>query len=511
MTVVEEPALTVAGLSKAFGSTQALDDVSMRVARGSIHALLGGNGSGKSTLIKILAGVETADSGSLTIGSTTIEAAHQTPAQARDLGVRFVHQQQSTFGELTIAENLAFGHHFERGFLRRIQWSRQRRRAAELLDRFGIEASPRALVSSLRPATQTMVAIARALQDQEGASAGLLVLDEPTASLTSQEVDVLLAALKRYAAAGQTILYVTHRLEEVVAVADESTVLRDGRVASVLPRERLDHDTLVSAIVGRQVSRIFAEKSKPPSEGTVLEAHELCGGPVRAANLQLHPGEIVGVAGLLGSGRTGLLRLLFGDAKPASGEIRIDGNAVTLHSPARAMRAGIVFVPEDRARDASFHELSVRENLAIARLRDFRRVGWIDRRAERRKARELIGEYQISTRSEEAGFGSLSGGNQQKAVLARCLQGQPRIILLDEPTQGVDVGARAEIYRLIRGAVDGGMAALVVYSDLEELAGACDRAIVLDRGRVTCEVSGDELTESRLNELVHASGNGETR
>jgi ribose transport system ATP-binding protein len=175
------------------------------------------------------------------------------------------------------------------------------------------------------------------------------------------------------------------------------------------------------------------------------------------------------------------------------------------------MRAGIVFVPEDRARDASFHELSVRENLAIARLRDFRRVGWIDRRAERRKARELIGEYQISTRSEEAGFGSLSGGNQQKAVLARCLQGQPRIILLDEPTQGVDVGARAEIYRLIRGAVDGGMAALVVYSDLEELAGACDRAIVLDRGRVTCEVSGDELTESRLNELVHASGNGETR
>ncbi len=493
--------LRVRDVAKAFAGTKALAGASFEVARGTIHALIGGNGSGKSTLMKILAGVETADAGEIEIRGERHDAASQTPARARAAGLHFVHQQNSTFPDLTVAENLALGRGFDTALGARIRWRVTRRRAAEVLSRLEIDVAPDAPVNQLGPATQMMVAIARALQDQEGASDGILLLDEPTASLPAHEVDVLLAALKRYAAAGQTIVYVTHRLEEVMQIADSATVLRDGSVVARLCRDELDHTTLVSLIMGRAVEETSFRSSRAPGE-VVLEASGFAGG---GGGFELRAGEVIGVAGLLGSGRTSMLRQLFGVAG-GDAEVRMHGRPLMLRDCTDAMRAGIAYIPEDRTADAVFADLSVKENLSITALGSYWRRGRIDRGRERRSARDLMSSFRVRAASEEAPLATLSGGNQQKVILARWLQRKPGVLLLDEPTQGVDVGSRAEIHGIVREIVDRGAGALIVSSDFSELAAVCDRAIVLRRGRVVAEVPGGDLTEDVLNSVVYAQG-----
>ena len=431
-------------------------------------------------------------------------AGTQTPAQAREAGLRFVHQQNSTFPDMTVAENLAIGRGFERGFPGRIKWSRVRAHAAGVLDRFGIEASPNTYVRDLGPATQMMLAIARALQDQAEAHDGVLVLDEPTASLPKAEVDFLLAALRRYATAGQTVVYVTHRLEEVVAVAERATVLRDGKVVSTVERAELNHERLVSLMVGRSIEVDIAPAStlangNPPETGVVLDADGL--GRFKDIDVRLRAGEIVGVAGLLGSGRSALLRALFGAEGVA--EVLVDGAKKILRNPDDAKRAGIVYVPEDRG-DAVFADLTINENMAIATLGSYSRHGRISRRAERSGSREAMDRFLVRGASLNDPVSSLSGGNQQKVILARWLQRDPRVLLLDEPTQGVDVGARAEIHALIRQAVDGGATAMVVSSDVDELTSISDRVIVMRHGRLVGELVGDAVTESRLDSMVYS-------
>lgn len=502
------PSLRIDNVSKSFGPTRALRDVSFSVLPGEIHGLIGGNGSGKSTLIRIFAGVTRGDSGSFEIGGREFSATSFTPSLARHSGMRFVHQQASVFSTMTVAENLALGHEFRRGAFGRIRWREQRRHAQTVLDRFNIEASPGQELRSTRPAIQTMIAIARALQDQEGHREGLLLLDEPTAALPSAEVDLLVEALKGYARAGQTILFVSHRLNEMLSTADTMTVLRDGRVHETNAASSYDYDSLAKAIVGREVSmRGLKSRHRTRELGKpALTVSNLRGGAVHGASLVLHPGEVVGLTGLLGSGKTTLLHLLFGARRVEGGEITTtDGTPVSLRHPRDAKRQGIAYVPEDRLQDAAFSDLSVSENLSIAAVAEYWRGGFLRRSTERKDAARLVGEYQIDCAGVSAALNTLSGGNQQKVLIARWLRGNPRILLLDEPTQGVDVGARAGIYELIRRSASRGAAVAVVSSDPTELEAICDRIVVMERGYTREELMADEVDEVRLERQVRES------
>jgi len=498
-------ALQVRGLTKSFAATRALKGISFEVAGGEIHALLGGNGSGKSTLVKILAGVYRADDGTFVIRDELLDARAITPSAVARIGLRFVHQQPSTFAEMTVAENLSIGRGFETGIARNIHWRSVRARARTVLARFGIDAEPNQRLGTLGPAAQTMVEIARALQDQEGSKDGILVLDEPTASLPAHEVALLLGALRRYVAEGQTILFVTHRLDEVLAVADRVTVLRDGSHVATRPRREVSHDQLVEMIVGRFVDSVFPEPVGESDRHVVLEVRGLRGGAVEGIDLTLRSGEIVGLAGLVGSGRTSLLHMLFGVFPPEAGEIRLEGTRTVSRTPWQAMRAGIAFVPESRA-DAAFVDMTLAENLAAATVNSYWHHGFLHQQAERSDARQLISQFAIKASSPSAPFGSLSGGNQQKAILGRWLRREPRVLLLDEPTQGVDVGARVEIYATIRRAAESGASVLVASSDFDELAGLCDRVLVMVHGRVTTEVHGSDLETERLQQLAYGTG-----
>ncbi len=500
----EAVALRVRGATKSFGANHALRDAGFELKAGHIHALLGGNGSGKSTLIKCLAGVQSADAGTVEIGGQELELASMTPALARRSGLHFVHQQATVFPELSVAENLAIGRGFAPGVAGRIPWRAVKRRAVELLERFHIEASPDDLLGDLNAARQTMVTIARALQDQEDASSGVLLLDEPTASLPTPEVELLFDALRRYAAHGQSIVFVTHRMSEIFELADEATILRDGQVVSTVRPAETTHDGLVELMMGRRVANQRFVRPELPDRTTVLEAVDLRGGALRGLSFALQQGEVVGLAGLMGTGRSSALRAVFGDHALDGGEIRIEGKPVTIGSPRQAMRLGVAHVPESRGRDAALAALNIRDNLSVTVISSYLRKGALDRRRERRETDQLIDEYLVKCASQDISLQTLSGGNQQKVILARWLRRDPRILLLDEPTQGVDVGSRAEIYELVNLAVAQGAAALVASSDFEELAMLCDRVLIMKAGRVVSELRGDDVTAERITALADA-------
>jgi ribose transport system ATP-binding protein len=504
--VDSEPMLRISHLSKTFPGTRALRDVSLDVRRGEIHALLGGNGSGKSTLVKVLAGVYHGDPGGrVTVGDEVVAADHTSAEWARSVGLHFVHQNPAVFDALTVAENIAIGTGFETTRFGSIRWRELRRRTRALLERYDVPTTPETLIRSLRPADRTMVAIVRALQDEAGAHPGTLVLDEPTASLPGAEVLRLLLTLKRCAERGQAILFVSHRLDDVVGFADRATVLRDGRVAGTLTGDEITEDRLIELIVGRRLDRVFPEMPERGGEQVVLETRGLGGGPLRDVSFQLRRGEVLGVAGLLGSGRSELLKMLFGAYPIRSGEILLDAEPVRFHDIGDAMRAGLAYVPEDRATEATFLELSLRENLSAAVVDSYWHRLRLHHRQEAADARHIIERFLIRASSDEQRMSTLSGGNQQKVVLARWLRLNPRILLLDEPTQGVDVNARAEIYALIRGAVRDGCSVLWVTGDFEELSHVSDRVIVIARGAVVAELARSDVEPARLTELSYGT------
>jgi ribose transport system ATP-binding protein len=497
-------ALRLQGVHKSFGATRAVADVSMEIVPGEIRALVGGNGCGKSTLVKILAGVHRADSGVLETDGSVHQLDQFTPALARRHCMHFVHQQSTTFKDLTVAENLMIGYGFETGPLGTIRGRAVRERSVRVLERFGIEVRPEQVLGELRPATQTMVEIARALQDQDDSRRGILVLDEPTAALPPQEVDVLLESVRHFASLGQTILFISHRLDEVLHIADTVTVMRDGRHVATEDRSEIDHDRLVELIVGRAVERHVPDVQGEEVADGVLACRGVAGGGLRGLDLDLAPGEIVGVAGNVGSGRSSLLRILFGDQPMTAGTIALEGKPFAPRSPRAAMDAGVAYVPEDRAEQALFADLSVAENLTAATVSTYSRRGFLRRRAERADARRDVERFLVRTASPDVPISALSGGNQQKVVLARWMRRSPRLLLLDEPTQGVDVGARSEIWSLVRGAAEGGAATIVVLSDFDELVTSCHRVLVLREGRLLAELRGSQLTVDHLNNVLHA-------
>lgn len=502
------PALRITAVSKTFGTSKALDDVSFEVEHGEIHALLGGNGSGKSTLIKILAGVYQADEGgTLEFEGRPVAASATTPALARENRLRFVHQNPGLFTDLTVADNIAM----RSGFPTRIGGIRKRelhKRVAGLLEAFEIDAKPGMLLGELRPADQTMVAIARALERSDGEPPSLLVLDEPTASLPQAEVDVLLAALRRRAESGQGIIYVSHRIDEVLSISDRVTVLRDGHHIITRDVEGLTEAALTEYIAGRPIERLFGERADAAEISSdaevVLSVRDLAGGPLNGVSFDVHRGEILAIAGLLGSGRTELLRMIFGALKPERGTVTLHGEPVPSGTlPRQAMNRGIAYVPEDRALDASFPDLTVEYNLSMAEVAKYRRFGRMAARPEKADAVASIREFGIQPPTESAVFSTLSGGNQQKVIVARWLRRNPAVLLLDEPTQGVDVGARADVYESIRQATANGMAVVLVSSDFEELVHASDRALVLQDGVIVAEVPKERLDRETLTYLTY--------
>lgn len=498
-------ALSARSLSKVYSGTLALDALDLDVRAGEIHALLGGNGSGKSTAIKILAGVVTAEPGAqIETGGHVGRADQWSPAQAHAAGLRFVHQQPAVFPELTIAENLALGEGFPTGPGRRIKWSVLNRQTAGLLERYHIAALPTTPLGALAAVDRSRVAIIRALQDRDEADSGVLVLDEPTAALPGPEVEQLLAALRGYAAAGQTILYVSHRLDEALAVADRVTVLRDGRKVATVDTAGLSEGQLIELIVGRPIERLFPAVAQDLQDEAVLTVRGAVGGPLRGADLSARKGEVLGIAGLLGSGRSELLRMIFGAYPMMAGRFVLDGKPYRPASPSAAMAAGVAYVPEERQADALFHGESVRHNLSAGQVGDYFRRLLFRHGQERRDASRSISEFLVRAASDRHPVQTLSGGNQQKVVLARWLRQRPRLLLLDEPTQGVDVGARSEIYQLVRRATAAGTSVILVASDLEELAHACDRVAVLKGGRISAVVQ-QPLDAHLLTELVNVS------
>ncbi len=498
-------ALRLDGICKSFGPTRALADVSLTVARGEVHGLVGGNGSGKSTLIKILSGVVKPDSGTIRIGEATLTGVlGSRPEEAREAGLRVVHQKSSVFPDLSVAENLALGAEFPRRRIGAINWRAQRRRASEVLERFGIDADPADPVQRLRPATRAMVAIARALQDLNDDRPGTLVLDEPTASLPPSEVHVVLEAMRRYAAAGHAVIFVSHRLDEVLSATDRLTVLKDGVEVAELSTADTDHDQLAELIAGRSLAgtRGSSHVRRASDGGPGLSVQGLSGGGLKHASFTVDRGEIVGVAGLLGSGRSSLLRLLFGVTQRTGGTVTLSGRPLSPRKPIEAMRAGVAYVPEDRTSESVFSELSLVENLSIAGQERYWRRGLLRKRREMRDSLTLIDAFGIKCESPSASIAQLSGGNQQKAILARWMRREPSLLLLDEPTHGVDVGAREDIYSLVRQAAGQGTCVLVVSSDAEELELLCDRLLVLRDGVTVDSIGAEDLPDSHLEKIV---------
>jgi ribose transport system ATP-binding protein len=486
--MLDKAALSLERLSKVFQGQFALDDVDLELRVGEIHALLGQNGCGKSTLIKILAGYHQPEPGArafvhgeeLELGSSV--AAHEA-------SLRFIHQDLGLVDDLDAVDNLALGNSYQGSWW--LSDRRERRAARERLAEYGIDVDVAAPTHELSAAHRSMLAIVRALESGM-AKDGLLVLDEPTAALPDREVRQLFDLIRQIRDRGGTVLYVTHRLDEVFEICDRVTVLRDGRKVATRETATLDRDGLVELIVGRPLDTFYPDLPAPRDDD-VLVVEGISGGPVDEVDLTLHKGEIVGVTGLVGSGSDALLGLIFGGKKPSAGEVRVDGRSVRLGSPAASVAAGLAYASADRKRLGGMLEWTLRENLTLPRIKGAGPLRWLSKRAERREAKPWLGRLGVVPDEPERLFASLSGGNQQKVVLARWLRCGAAVYLLDEPTNGVDMGAKHAIYEALTAVAAEGAGILFSSSDAEELCSVCDRVIVMRDGLV-----GSTLVRSQL-------------
>ncbi|GMV36709.1 MAG: ribose import ATP-binding protein RbsA 2 [Fimbriimonadales bacterium] len=489
------PLLEVREVTKRFPGVVALCEVSLTLGRGEVLAVVGENGAGKSTLMKILAGEQQADSGLILLDGKPVAIASVNEATA--LGIALIHQELNLADNLDVAGNVFLGREMHRlGIADRNRMAMQTR---ALLERLGLDCSPEATVSDLPIGKQQMVEIAKALS----ANARILIMDEPTSSLTETEAERLFAVIADLRTQGVSIIYISHRLREVTRIADRVVVLRDGSNAGELTGTDITHEKMVRLMVGRDISQFYGRTShrtsRPVLQVAGLRLQSMPGPPL---SLSVCAGEVVGVAGLVGAGRTELARAIFGIDPVSAGIVRVGDSVLRGHSPFQAIRAGLALVPEDRKSQGLILEMAVRENVTLAGLRRWQRAGLIRTAIEIEFAKRMVRELGIRTPSIEQEAQYLSGGNQQKVVLAKWLVLQPKALVLDEPTRGVDVGAKEEIYRLIERLSASGVATLMISSEMQELIGVCDRVVVMHEGRIAGELQGAAVTEEAIMSLA---------
>ena len=505
VAVAAPPALELTSISKSFPGVRALTDVSLTVEPGEVRALLGENGAGKSTLMNILSGVFADYDGQIAIGGRA--ATIRSPRAARDLGIAMIHQELHLVTELTVSDNFFLGRE------RRAWWGKLDRKGmhaetARYLAELDLAVAPARPVGLARVAEQQLIEVAKALS----LDARILIMDEPTSALADVEVQRLFAVIRRLADRGVAIVYISHRLEELPQIAHSVSVLRDGRMIGTLPMARATRPELITMMVGRPLQAFFPSQETDVRRKELLRIERLRLAPDRSlgrrplhdVSLRLHAGEIVGIAGLMGAGRTELLETIFGVHPPRSvgGTLYLDERPARIRSPRGAIARGLAFVTEDRKAQSLFTSLSVQFNITLAALRHFIRGLTIDRTKERAAVRESVADLHIRTPNAQTIVNNLSGGNQQKVVLAKCLLTHPRVLLMDEPTRGIDVGAKAEIYALMKRLASEGLGIVMVSSELPELLALCDRILVLCEGRVTGEFARGTATQEQILEAA---------
>ncbi len=491
----ETPLLEVRNLSKSFPGVRALSGVNLRLDGGEVLALIGENGAGKSTLMKILAGVQEQDEGEILLNGISVRFANV--EQSLQCGIALIHQELNLSDNLEVGANIFLGR--EPTFCGLIDKRRIHDESKRFLDMVGLDVSPNTLVRDLTIGRQQMVEIAKALS----INARVLIMDEPTSSLSSKETEALFQVVDQLRDSGVSVIYISHRLREVKRLADRVTVFRDGENAGDLDRHEINHDAMVSLMVGRDISQFYARKENTPGE-VVLEARDLVtpANPAHALNFSIRAGEIVGIAGLVGAGRTELMQTLFGVAPAVSGQIIVNRVPVTPKSSIDAINAGIALVPEDRKQQGLVIEMPVTRNVSLAGLNRNGTMGFLNHGAEARDTDHCIRKLRVKTPNAEQIVQYLSGGNQQKVVLGKWLALRPRVLLLDEPTRGIDVGAKQEIYQLMEELAEEGVAILFVSSELEEVMGMSDRTLVMHEGRLAGELQRSELSEESIMQLA---------
>lgn len=497
-TDTAEPVFRLSGIQKRFGGTVAVDGVDFDLRPGEVHALVGENGAGKSTLMKIVNGLYAPDGGAFEVGG---QPAHFTsPRDAEVSGIAMIPQELDLFPELTVAENLYVGRRRPRTWWGGVDWGTVRREAHQRFESLGVEINVDTLVKRLSVANQQIVAIARALLNDAKA----VIMDEPTASLADREVERLFNIIGDLTASGVGVVYISHRLEEIFTISNRITVMRDGGHITTSPASEIDTQELVRLMVGRPLNELFSRTEGEPGE-VALEVRGLSRrGEFEDVNLQVRRGEIVGLAGLVGAGRTELAQAIFGIRPPEAGEVLVDGEPFKANSPQAAMDRGIFYVPEERQSQGLILPFPIKQNMSLGILGRISRLGFVSRGKEDEEAERLAESLSVRGAGISEPVSRLSGGNQQKVVLGKALAREPSVLLLDEPTRGVDVGAKSEIYALIDGLAREGKAVLLVSSELEEVLSMSDRVFVMREGRITGELEGQEATQESV--MAYATG-----
>jgi len=492
--------LRASGITKAFAWVRALNSASFDLEPGEVHALVGENGAGKSTLIRIFTGAETPDAGSLEVEDRVVS--DYQPKVSKSLGIAVIYQQPALFPDLSVAENIALALE-SGGIWRKVDWRARKQRARELLEQAGASIDPDSPAWSLSMPEQQLVEIAKAI----GANARILIMDEPTASLTEPEVERLFLVIAAFRVEGCGIVYISHRLEEIFSIADRITVLRDGETVATQHKNQVTREDIIRQMAGRELSAVLPKQQVPIGE-IALEVRRLSNRAAGLSDISLYVrrSEILGLAGLVGAGRTELAETIFGltpGLTPAdSGEILVHGKPVRITSPAQAIEQGIAYVPEDRRQHGVVLEMPIASNVSLASLPAVSSRGLIDRKAEGEMARAYMGQLRIKAESVQSSVGTLSGGNQQKVALARWLATSPAVLILDEPTQGVDVGSKQEIHKLMVELAGRGMAILMISSELPEILGMSDRIAVMHAGRIQGVLSREEATPQKILSLA---------
>jgi ribose transport system ATP-binding protein len=506
LSLATTTAVDIRSWTKTFGATRALDDVSLTLEHGRVRGLIGQNGSGKSTLVKILAGYHSPDPGAELLLDGQEVSLPLPPGSPAQHGLCFVHQEMGLDASMSVLENIAIGRGYALGAGRRIRWGEERRRIGALLEDFGLEVSPDAPIDRLSSVQRAIVAILRALQQLELVDfKGLLTLDEPTVFLPRSEVSRLFDAVHQAASRGAAVLFVSHQLDEIRDLCDDVSVLRDGRHVWEGDAKATSEQELMHHLLGRDLGDLYPEAAEVAQDAApLLRVRDLESDTLQGLSFDLHAGEVLGVTGLVGMGQDELPYVIYGAHRFESGEITL-GDAKLKSSPEKMLEAGVALLPADRSRHGSYPEGTISENLSMPVLGELFQRGRLQLRAEHQRAEELMEQYDVRPRGASRLFMNLSGGNQQKVILAKWLQMGPKVLMLHEPTQGVDMGARQQIFRVIREQADRGAGIMICSTEYEDLAHLCDRVLVLRGGRLASSLTAESLNEDAILQQVHRS------